>query len=75
MDSRFPPSPEQRAIAAHLDQATATIDAAIGNARRQSERMAEYRASLIAHVVTGKLDVRAAVNLLQEAPEQESPVR
>ena len=35
----------------------------------------EYRASLIAHVVTGKLDVRAAVNLLQEAPEQESPIR
>ena len=55
-----PPLPEQRAIAAHLDQATATIDAAIDNARRQAERMAEYRASLIAHVVTGKLDVRAA---------------
>ena len=71
----LPPLPEQRAIAAHLDQATATIDAAIGNARRQSERMAEYRASLITHVVTGKLDVRAEVNLLQEAPEQESPVR
>ncbi len=69
-----PPLAEQRAVAAHLDQATAAIDAAIDNARRQSERMAEYRASLIAHVVTGKLDVRAAVNLLQDAPEQEAPV-
>ena len=58
----LPPLAEQRAIAAHLDQATATIGAAIDNARRQSERMAEYRASLIAHVVTGKLDVRAAVD-------------
>ncbi len=56
----YPPVEEQAAIAAHLDQATAQIDAAIDNARRQSERMAEYRASLIAHVVTGKLDVRAA---------------
>ena len=56
----YPPVEEQTAIAAHLDQATATIDAAIDNARRQSDRMAEYRASLIAHVVTGKLDVRAA---------------
>ena len=56
----YPPVEEQAAIAAHLDQATAKIDAAIDNARRQSERMNEYRASLIAHVVTGKLDVRAA---------------
>lgn len=56
----YPPVEEQAAIAAHLDQATAKIDAAIDNARRQAERMAEYRASLIAHVVTGKLDVRAA---------------
>jgi len=36
--------------------------------------MAEYRASLIADDVTGKLDVRAAVKLVQEAPEQELPV-
>ncbi len=36
--------------------------------------MAEYRASLIARAVTGKVDVQGAVGLLQEAPEQESPV-
>ncbi len=54
-----PPIAEQRAIAAHLDKATAAIDAAIDTARRQVEYMHEYRASLIAHVVTGKLDVRA----------------
>ena len=62
----YPPVEEQAAIAAHLDQATAAIDAAIDNARRQSERMAEYRASLIAHVVTGKLDVRAAAEPLPQ---------
>ena len=56
----YPPVEEQTAIVAHLDEATAAIDAAINTARRQSELMHEYRASLIAHVVTGKLDVRAA---------------
>ena len=61
-----PPLPEQRAIVAHLDQATAAIDAAIDSARRQSELMREYRASLIAHVVTGKLDVRAAAERLPD---------
>ena len=56
----LPPLAEQTAIAAHLNKATAAIDAAIDTARRQTEHMQEYRASLIAHVVTGKLDVRAA---------------
>ena len=59
-----PSLPEQAAIASHLDRATADIDAAIGTARRQVELMREYRASLIAHVVTGKLDVRAAAEQL-----------
>ena len=70
----IPPLPEQRAIASHLDQATAAIDSAIDNARRQSERMAEYRASLIAHVVTGKLDVRAAAAQLPADSPAETPV-
>ena len=56
----YPPVEEQAAIAAHLGKATAGIDAAIDTARRQVELMREYRASLIAHFVTGKLDVRAA---------------
>ena len=56
----LPPLAEQTAIAAYLNKATAAIDAAIDTARRQTENMQEYRASLIAHVVTGKLDVRAA---------------
>ena len=56
----LPPLAKQMAIAAHLDKATASIDTAIDSARRQVERMHEYRASLIAHVVTGQLNVRAA---------------
>ena len=68
----LPPLTEQRAIAAHLDKATVAIDAAIDNARRQVEFMTEYRASLIAHVVTGKVDVRtAAASLSPESAEQE----
>ena len=37
-------------------------------ARRQTDLLREYRTSLIAEVVTGKLDVReAAANLPEEA--------
>ena len=65
-----PPLEEQQKIVAHLDKTTAGIDASIDSARRQVEFMNEYRASLIAHVVTGKLDVRAAAEQLpQEARE------
>ena len=70
----LPPLSEQTVIAAHLGRATAAIDNAIDNARHQSERMAEYRASLIAHVVTGKLDVRAAAAQLPAGNPAETPV-
>ncbi len=69
-----PPLPEQLAIVAHLEKATADIDAAIDNARRQVEFMTEYRASLIAHVVTGKLDVRAAAASLSPETAKQEPV-
>ena len=62
-----PPLEEQKQIAAHLNKATAAIDTAIDAARRQTEHMQEYRASLIAHVVTGKLDVRAAAERISMA--------
>ena len=68
------PLPEQTAIAAYLDQATAAIDAAIDSARRQTELMRAYRASLIAHVVTGKLDVRAAAAQLPPESAEQEPV-
>ena len=54
----LPPLAEQAAIVEYLDKATAGIDAAIARARRQVELMQEYRARLVADVVTGKVDVR-----------------
>ena len=44
----------------HRDKATAHIDSAFARARRQIDLVQEYRTRLIADVVTGKLDVRAA---------------
>ncbi len=67
----LPPIDEQAAIADHLDGVTAGIDAAVSLARRQAELMREYRARLIADVVTGKIDVReAAAGLPAGADEQ-----
>ena len=70
----LPPLPEQTAIVAQLDQATAAIDTALDAAHRQSELMRAYRASLIAHVVTGKLDVRAAAAQLPPESAEQEPV-
>ena len=70
----LPPLSEQTVIAAHLGRATAAIDNAIDNARCQVEFIREYRASLIAHVVTGKLDVRAAAAQLPADSPAETPV-
>ena len=60
----IPPLPEQAAIVEHLDKATADIDTAIANTRREIDLLREYRTRLIADVVTGQVDVReAAVEL------------
>ena len=56
----LPPLDEQAAIVEYLDGATAGIDAAIARARRQIELIQEYRTRLIADVVTGRVDARAA---------------
>ena len=72
----LPPKKEQIDILSFLDKTSADIDATIDKARRQCEFLREYRTSLIAHVVTGKLDVRAAAaQLPQGAHEQGSAVR
>ena len=60
MEQPIPPLPEQTAIVEYLDKATTDIDTAIDRARREIELLREYRTRLIADVVTGKLDVRAA---------------
>ena len=55
-----PPRAEQDRIVEHLERVTAATNSAIARARRQIELLQEYRTRLIADVVTGKLDVRAA---------------
>ena len=66
----FPPPDEQAAIVAHLDDATRDLDATIERTQRQIGLLREYRARLVADVVTGKLDVRAfAETLPDEAPD------
>ena len=62
----LPPISEQRAIVDHIVETTSNIDAAIARARRQIELLQEYRTRLVADVVTGKLDVREAVEQLPE---------
>ena len=56
----LPPKNEQRTIVGNLRKATQSFNAAIALAQRQIELVEEYRTRLIADVVTGKLDVRAA---------------
>ena len=69
-----PPPDEQVLIADGIDQSMASIDSAIARASRQIELVEEYRTKLIADVVTGKLDVREAVEQLPEGPDEEDPV-
>ena len=65
----LPPLNEQIEIAEHLRKATADIDAAIANAERQLELLGEYRAHLVADVVTGRMDVRSAHETIAGLPQ------
>lgn len=57
----FPPKAEQIQVVAHIDREAAKIDTLITKYERELELLAEYRASLISHAVTGKIDVRGLV--------------
>ena len=65
----LPPRAEQAAIVSHLDHETTHMDAARDRAQREIELLREYRTRLMADVVTGKLDVRAAAADLPESDE------
>ena len=69
----IPPLPEQTAIVQYLDKATADIDTAVARARREIDLLREYRTRLIADVVTGKVDVRAAAAGLGEEVDETKP--
>ena len=60
----LPPVEEQRAIVAFIESETATLDTALDRTEREIGLLREYRTRLVADVVTGKLDVRAAARQL-----------
>ncbi|MBB5144325.1 restriction endonuclease subunit S [Desulfovibrio intestinalis] len=54
----YPPLHEQQAIADYLDVQCTALDSQRKNLEKSIELLREYRASLITHAVTGKIDVR-----------------
>jgi type I restriction enzyme S subunit len=64
---------EQEEIVAHLDTELHTTNTAIDRAYREIELIREYRTRLVADVVTGQLDVRAAARHLPAEPFAPEP--
>ena len=62
----LPPLAEQRAILQFLDTAEKKLNALTAKGQRELDLTKEFRAGLVADVVTGKLDVREAVIALPE---------
>ncbi|MGH9897207.1 MAG: hypothetical protein ACREA0_35470, partial [bacterium] len=56
-----PPLTEQRAIASFLEHETAKIDHMIAKVQAAVDRLQEYRTAVITAAVTGKIDVRTAI--------------
>ena len=52
----IPPLPEQKAIAEYLDKKTAQINELVSAKQKQIELLKEYKQSVIANAVTGKLN-------------------
>jgi type I restriction enzyme S subunit len=71
----LPPQQEQAALVDHIHSRTQTLDAIVTHTEREIELLREYRTRLVADVVTGKLDVRAAaVHLPAEEKERPAPI-
>lgn len=69
----LPPSrQEQEGIINHLQTATVDFDRSIEATQHEIALIQEFRARLIADVVTGKLDVRAAAAALPEVTDLEA---
>jgi type I restriction enzyme S subunit len=69
----LPPPNEQAQIVSRVTEETGVIDTAIGCLASEISLLREYRARLIADVVTGKLDVREAAARLPDEPAEEEP--
>lgn len=63
-----PPLAEQLAIQSFVDSETQALNTAISRLNREIDLLREYRTRLVADVVTGKLDVRAAAAQLPDEP-------
>ncbi len=57
----LPSTEEQQAIVAYLDKKCAEIDELVARQEQIIEKLKELKTSTIAHVVTGKVDVRDAI--------------
>ncbi len=57
----FPPLHEQQSIVAYLDKKCAEIDELVARQEQIIEKLKELKTSTIAHVVTGKVDVRDVI--------------
>ena len=62
----LPPATEQDRLVEWIEDASASLDAAIISARREIALIREYRTLVFADVVTGKLDVLEAAGRLPE---------
>lgn len=70
----LPPLEEQRDILRYLENTGTEVGPAVRAAKREIELLGEYRARLVADVVTGKLDVRmVAAALSNLEPETLDP--
>ena len=69
----LPPIDEQREMVTYLDHTTKRLSEVIDHTQREIDLMEEYRTRLIADVVTGKLDVRAAAEGLSDPKNGDRP--
>ncbi|MEZ4294567.1 MAG: hypothetical protein R3B70_06300 [Polyangiaceae bacterium] len=68
-----PPREEQQKIVDHFNENTAGLSSAITQADREIALIREYRTSLVADVVTGRLDVRTAAASLSDLEPATAP--
>jgi type I restriction enzyme S subunit len=69
-----PPRDEQDRIIAAVQEKTGPLRATFDRARSEIDLLREYRARLIADVVTGKLDVREVAAELRDEAEEPEPL-
>jgi type I restriction enzyme S subunit len=70
----LPPHEEQRRICTSLDERLRMVSSTTSAVQREISLIRQYRTRLIADVVTGKLDVRAAPARLPDEVEEAEPL-